>query len=69
MRTYKAQQVPLAEFAHVERWYNLLLQRSAIMRGLDLGKELRAPNMDDEARKALFGQTARSVRDGAHKRT
>ena len=68
VRTYKAQQVPLTEFAHVERWYNLLFQRPAIKRGLDLGKDLRPPKMDDEAKKALFGQTARSVRDGAHKR-
>lgn len=67
IRTHKAQQVALAEFAHVERWYNILLERPAVKRGLDLGKELRLPKMDEEARKALFGQTAQSVRAGAHK--
>ena len=67
IRTHKAQQIALAEFPHVERWYNLLFERPAAKRGLDLGKELRLPKMDDEARKALFGQTAQSVRDGAHK--
>jgi GST-like protein len=65
IRTHKAQQIALAEFAHVERWYNTLFERPAAKRGLDLGKELRLPKMDDEARKALFGQTAQSVRAGA----
>jgi GST-like protein len=67
IRTHKAQQIALAEFPHVERWYNILFERPAAKRGLELGKELRLPKMDDEARKALFGQTARSVRTGAHK--
>jgi GST-like protein len=62
VRTHKAQQVALAEFAHVERWYNALFQRPATRRGLDLGKEMRAPKMDDAARKVLFGQTAQTVR-------
>ena len=34
---------------------------------LALGKALRLPKMDDAARQALFGQTAQSVRAGAHK--
>jgi GSH-dependent disulfide-bond oxidoreductase len=68
IRTHKAQQIALAEFPHVERWYNLLFERPAARRGLELGKELRLPKMDGEARKALFGQTAQSVRAGAHRR-
>jgi len=67
IRTHKAQQIALAEFPHVERWYNLLFERPAAKRGLELGKELRLPKIDDAARKALFGQTAQSVRAGAHK--
>ncbi|WP_332775507.1 glutathione binding-like protein [Polaromonas sp.] len=66
-RTHKAQQVELADFPHVQRWYDALFQRPAVKRGLDLGKELRAPALTDEARQALFGQTAQSVRDGQHK--
>ncbi len=69
IRTHKAQQIALAEFTHVGRWYDALFERPAVRRGLDLGKELRLPKMDDEARKALFGQTAQSVRAGAHKAT
>jgi GST-like protein len=68
IRTHKAQQIALAEFAHVERWYNMLFERPAARRGLELGKDLRLPKMDEEARQALFGQTAQSVREGAHKR-
>jgi GST-like protein len=67
IRTHKAQQIALAEFPQVERWYNMLFERPAVQRGLELGKELRLPRMDDEARKALFGQTAQSVRSGAHR--
>ncbi len=67
VRTHKAQQVDLNKFAHVQRWYNALFDRPAVKRGLDLGKELRAPALTEDARKALFGQTAASVQTGAHK--
>ncbi len=64
VRTHKAQQIDLAKFPHVLRWYNALFQRPAIKRGLDLGKALRAGSLTDEARKSLFGQTSESVRAG-----
>lgn len=66
VRTHKAQQIDLEKFPHVQRWYDALFQRPAVKRGLDLGKELRAPALTDEARQALFGQTAQSVKDGQH---
>ncbi|MES2363930.1 MAG: glutathione S-transferase N-terminal domain-containing protein [Pseudomonadota bacterium] len=66
-RTHKAQNVELERFPHVQRWYQALFERPAVKRGLDLGKELRAPALTEEARKALFGQTADSVRAGEHK--
>ena len=67
VRTHKMQQVALANFPNVERWYNGLFTRPAVKRGLDLGKELRAGALTEEARKALFGQTAQSVKAGEHK--
>lgn len=67
VRTHKAQQVDLGNFPKVQRWYDALFERPALKRGLDLGKELRAPALTDEARKNLFGQTAQSVRSGEHK--
>ena len=67
VRTHKAQQVDMAKFVHVKRWYNALFERSAVKRGLDVGKELRAPALTDDARKALFGQTSASIQTGQHK--
>ncbi len=67
VRTHKAQQVDLVRFAHVKRWYDALFERPAVKRGIELGKELRAATLTDEARKALFGQTAQSVREGQHR--
>ena len=63
VRIWKAQQVPLDDFAHVKAWYEGLRERPAVRRGIDAGKELRANGLDDEARKALFGQTAQTLRD------
>jgi GST-like protein len=67
VRIWKAQQVPLADFANVKAWYETLRQRPAVRRGIDAGKELRASGLDDEARKVLFGQTAQTLRDAAAK--
>lgn len=66
VRTHKAQQVALARFPHVLRWYNRVFERPAVLRGLALGKELRASTLTPQARQALFGQTADSVREGRH---
>ena len=67
VRTWKAQNVPLEQdFPHVQRWLTMLLQRPAVQRGLDVAKELRPTAITEEARKALFGQTAQSVRTGQH---
>ena len=66
VRTYKAQQVDLQKFKHVQRWYHQLKERPGVQRGLEVGKALRANTLSDEARKALFGQTAASVQSGNH---
>ena len=68
VRPHRAQQMVLESFPHVQRWYNALFERPATKLGLDLGKELRTASMTDEARKALFGQTAQSVKTGEHQR-
>ena len=67
IRAYKAQQVPLGDFPAVKAWFERILARPATHAALDLGKELRAPALTDEARKALFGQTAQSIKSGEHK--
>ena len=66
IRTYKMHQIDLQRFPHVLRWYNIVHARPAVMRGLALGKELRAPSLTPQARQALFGQTADSIRTDHH---
>jgi GST-like protein len=39
--TYKAQEIDLAAFPNVRRWYDALKQRPALRRGYELGRELR----------------------------
>lgn len=39
--THKAQEIDLAEFPNVRRWYDALKERPALRRGYALGKELR----------------------------
>ena len=37
-------------------------ERPSVRRGIDVGKDLRTPGtMDEQAKKVLFGQTAKNV--------
>jgi GST-like protein len=52
----------LDELPHLRRWREAMAARPAVQRGVEVGKDLRiGPTMDAEARKHLFGQTAKSV--------
>ena len=52
----------LEEFPNLRRWYDAVKERPAVRRGIEVGKELRTPGtMDEQAKKILFGQTAKSV--------
>ena len=62
IRIHKAQQMDLARFPHIRRWHDTLWLRPAVQRGLQAGRDLRATVLTDEARNALFGQTADTVR-------
>jgi GST-like protein len=59
--TYKSQQIELADFPNVRRWYDSLKTRPGLRRGYDLLKEHRSRRgseaPDEEARKHLFGQS------------
>ena len=68
-RTHKMHKLGLQRFPHVACWYDTVFKRPAVLRGLALGRDLRASSLTDEARKALFGQTADSVRAAAGKRS
>ena len=59
---HERQQQKLEDFPHLERWYRSIESRPATVRAYELGPKYRsAPVMDDEAKKILFGQTARSL--------
>jgi len=52
----------MSDFPNLQRWYESLKKRPSVSRGIDVGKELRVPGtMDEQAKKVLFGQTAKSV--------
>ena len=52
----------LDEFPRVKAWDERMQSRPAVTAGKDLGKELRRPlEKDEEARRIMFGQTAKSV--------
>jgi len=54
---YKLQGQDLEEFPHLHAWHERMKARPAVQRGMDIGKELRAPGgMDENAKKVLFGQ-------------
>jgi GSH-dependent disulfide-bond oxidoreductase len=59
---HERQQQKLEDFPHLERWYRHIEARPATVRAYELGPKYRsAATMDDDAKKVLFGQTARVV--------
>lgn len=56
--THKAQGLSLEDYPNIKRWYAALRGREALQRGLAVGKSWRTPQMDDEAKRVLFGRTA-----------
>lgn len=57
VQTWKAQEIALADFPHVEAWYQRLKTRPALRRGMDVGRAQinRRPQDDAETRRLLFG--------------
>ena len=51
----------LEEFPHLKAWFERVMERPAVKRGLAAGAELRKPQqkLTDEEHKVLFGQRAR----------
>jgi GST-like protein len=57
---YKNQGQELDEFPNVRRWFDLMKERPAVKRGMEVGAEHRRQGpMDDKAKQILFGQRAR----------
>jgi GST-like protein len=62
VKQYQRQGQDLNEFKHLKRWYHTIMARPAVIRGLDIGQELRGKvnlRSDKQARQILFGQRAR----------
>lgn len=57
VQTYKRQEIDLATFGHVKRWYETLKEREGLRRGMALGRENinRNPQEDEQTRRILFG--------------
>ena len=63
IRPHKNQGQDLADFPHVEGWYQRIRERPAVQRAVVVGKEEREKfNLatDEKARAVLFGQRARA---------
>lgn len=56
-RSWKNQGVELSEFPHVQRWFDEIAARPAVIRGVEVLTALRKPLTDDKSRETLFGAT------------
>ncbi len=63
IKPYKRQGQDIAEFKHLKKWFERVMARPAVQRGMALGEEVRrVPSQmreDDKAWQLLFKQTAR----------
>lgn len=56
------QQQALEDFPNLHRWFNAIRARPAVVRAYEKGKQISSqPVVDDESRKFLFGQGAKTV--------
>lgn len=59
---YERQQQDLAEFPHLQRWFETMRDRPAVVRAYERGEAYRqGATVNDQSRSILFGQTAASV--------
>jgi GST-like protein len=59
---HEAQGQNLEEFPHLKRWFETIKNRAATLRAYERGAAISStPTVDEESRKILFGQTARTI--------
>jgi GST-like protein len=54
-RSSKNQEMDWTDFPHVQRWFDLINQRPAVQRGVQVLADLRKPLTTKEAKEVLFG--------------
>ncbi|EKF40674.1 glutathione S-transferase [Nitratireductor indicus C115] len=60
VKPYKNQGQDLEDFPHLKRWFETIMERPAVIRGLEVGQEHRRNIAEDkDAQKVLFDQRAR----------
>ena len=62
---HQRQQQNIDDFPNLKRWFEAIRMRPAVVRAYEKGKGVSAkPVVDEESRKILFGQSAKTVRQG-----
>ncbi|MFL2780052.1 MAG: glutathione S-transferase N-terminal domain-containing protein [Gammaproteobacteria bacterium] len=64
---YKRYDVDLDSFSNVRRWFDSIKSRTAVRKGIEVGKEVRnfGKGISKESLKTMFGQDAKSISDMA----
>ena len=61
---HKKQKQNLNDFPHLQRWFNNIASRPAVIKAYKKGKEISSEStVTEESKKILFGQTAANVKD------
>ncbi len=59
---YRRQRQNLDDFPNLKNWFERISNRSAVIRAYERGHEInKTPTVDEESRKFLFGQGARTI--------
>jgi len=60
---YERQQQDLNNFPNLKRWFHRIKERDAVVRAYEKGKAINTkPTVDEESKKFLFGQDAKTVK-------